>query len=192
MVRGVSRNVLSFLAKRMLGPFSSDSIYLNHIRTSSDYEQLLVIFVRVLSCEPVDLLRRVQQMSMLVYRWSFDAGGGCFNAILCFVIKDGELVGTLSLHVLSMRDARCDKARLVSGCTGAVESNRVRKICVKANSGSPTLLSSGHIACAGDGGAGLSSRMNTAKTYGPTTKLTHPCNYLIQHHSNVSILVVAP
>ena len=90
MVRGASRNVLSFLARRMLGPLSSDSIYLNHIRTSNDYDQFFVTFVRALSCEPVDLLRRVQQMSMLVIVGHFDPGGGCFrvliNAILSFVI----------------------------------------------------------------------------------------------------------
>ena len=59
----------------------------------------------------------------------------------------------------------------MSHCTGAVESNRVRKICVKVNSGSPALLSLRHIACARDGGAGLSrrtSRMNTVKIFGST------------------------
>ena len=178
MVRDASRNVLSFLARRMLGPFSSDPIYLNHIRTLSDYDQLLVIFVRVLRCEPVDSLRQVQQMSMLVYRWSFDAGGGCCNAVLCFVIKDGELVGTLGLHVLSIRDATrqgsCPAAR-----EQWIATESVKYALSKVNSGSTAPVSSRHIACAGDGGAGLSSRMNTAKTYGSTMELIHPCNYLI-------------
>ncbi len=65
-------------------------------------------------------------MSMLVYRLSFGSGGGCCrvfnNATLSFVIKDGELVGTSGLHILSMRDATRQGLCPARGKWRAIES----------------------------------------------------------------------